>query len=516
MEVSQRNSKDQYDDQKTIAILKAGVQRLRNQVSRLKATSAEFSKRMRRESRELKHMVEFQRQQIEQLEQTESTDPIAAFSDPNVFRYRYAASMVALCVNLAKLIPLNSIGRTLELVLESLGIKTQIPDRETITRWLKCIGLDQVEQNQQCSPEVKKKSPSMIWIVDHSNQLGTKKILVILGLSTDSLPEPGKTLSLNKLEVLLVKPGESWKRENVRTEYEKLAKLIGKPGYLLCDGAVELHESADVLCDDEHVCEVLRDFKHFAANRFEATIGKSAEFVEFQAQMGKARCKLQQSSLAHLTPPALRTKSRFMNISSTVKWALTMLSVLDDPAGSLVPDREKLESCLGWVRGYRETIAYWQRCCELIGTSLKFINTNPLQNDSGERLDKLLRQTVIEGCERSDRMFEQLMGFVQEAAKRIKPGEKAWLSSESLESLFGKFKWREGQQSRRDFTGLVATLPTLMRDWTAVEVRQALQRTGLIKVVKWVKENIGETMHTKRTAVNARYAPKKKICLESV
>ncbi len=59
-----------------------------------------------------------------------------------------------------------------------------------------------------------------------------------------------------------------------RRQYEKLAKRIGAPRYLLTDGAVELFESADVLEKPGEKLTVLRDMKHYAANVFEKLIGK--------------------------------------------------------------------------------------------------------------------------------------------------------------------------------------------------------------------------------------------------
>src|SRR5690606_11633817 len=112
-----------------------------------------------------------------------------------------------------------------------------------------------------------KNRADMIWIVDHSNQIGTQKVLVIVGIPASDLPDVGQTLSLDQLEVLMIRPGESWKRDDVRKVYRELAVQIGPPRWVLCDGAVELRESVDALCDKDHTTDVLRDFKHFAANR---------------------------------------------------------------------------------------------------------------------------------------------------------------------------------------------------------------------------------------------------------
>ena len=56
-----------------------------------------------------------------------------------------------------------------------------------------------------------------------------------------------ESLTFEKLKVLAVVPGVSWKKEDVEREYLELGKQIGAPAYLLCDGAVELREPAEKL-----------------------------------------------------------------------------------------------------------------------------------------------------------------------------------------------------------------------------------------------------------------------------
>lgn len=436
-------------------------------------------------------------------QQFERSDNAAAgaqdfFSDPNVYGHRFAASMVALCVSLASVMRFRTISKSLPIIWEALKICTPIPDRETIERWCKRLGVDRLEQNQ--SPERWKNHDDMIWIVDHSNQIGTQKALVILAIPASELPAKGETLALDALEVLLIEPGISWNRDDMRRVYRKLADTVGRPRFVLCDGAVELRESVDVLCDEEHEVVVLRDFKHVAANRFKSMIGRSKEFLAFQAELGKTRSRVQQTELAHLTPPSLKTKSRFMNIAPIISWARMALGVLDNPQApeSGVQDVGKLEERLGWLREYRDQIASWERCCEIIGRSLAWINTQGIESDSGSLLEQYLNELREHRCGLSDRMQEQLVAFVRTSASQLKAGERCWLSSEALESAFGLFKRREDQTSRSGFTGLLASLPTLLRSWTAAEVRVALRRTGTKAMNEWVHKNIGITLWAKR------------------
>ena len=72
------------------------------------------------------------------------------------------------------------------------------------------------------------------------------------------------------------------------------------------------------------------------------------------------------------------------------------------------------------------------------------------------------------------------------------------MSSESLESLFGLFKRREWQYSRSGCTGLLVSLPTLMRYWNAEEVRTALLSVKHVEVLRWEQETIGSTVTGRR------------------
>jgi hypothetical protein len=501
MEVSQTGQNGKTADRKRCANLRRKIQRLRRKLADQAQVLALANEKLRQADSEVKRMqleIEFVKQQ-----QDRSVDPSADskrfFNDPNVFGHRFTASMVALCVNLANVMPYRTVSKSLRIVMNALDISTLIPDRETITRWTKRLGVDKLKQNQTSSRW--KDHKDVIWIVDHSNQIGTQKALVILAVAASDLPPEGQTLSLAALEVLAIEPGESWTRDDMRRVYRQLADVVGCPRFVLCDGAVELRESVDVLNDEKHDVVVLRDFKHFAANRFESMIGRSKKFRAFQAAMGKTRCHIQQTELAHLNPPALKTKSRFMNIAPIISWAEMVLGVLDDPEAdeSGVSDVEKLRDRLGWLVEYRDDIASWKRCCEVIGWSLAWINTQGLQQHSGELLHDHLEQLREERCDLSDRLEAKLIEFVTSSASFLDFGERSWLSSEALESAFGLLKRREGQQSRSGFTGLIASLPTLLCTWSAEKVRTALQRTSTKDANEWIAKKVGTTLWAKRT-----------------
>ncbi len=439
-------------------------------------------------------MLRAQSQQ-DQLAATQTNEMLDSFCNENGIRnHTFGARMIALCVNLAKSISFRMVPKALSTIFRALGISIKIPSHDSIEHWSKRIGLNQIEK-------LREHYDDMLWIVDHSNQIGQEKLLVILGIRASELPPPGETLSLDQLTVLAIIPAKNWKRNDVREAYKKVALRCGTPRFIICDGAVELRESADVLEKAGKKVIVLRDFKHYAANCFEKLIGKTERFKEFIKQMGITRCQVQQTELAHLNPPPLKTKARFMNVAPIVRWSELVLFALDSPKCKAVSgiDSDRLEAKLGWVQDFREEIVQWGQCCDVVGCSLKWINKQGLCRESGTELKSHLRaEANWKKGSLAKQLQQSLVEFVHEHAVKLEAGERAWLSSEAIESVFGLYKRREGQHSRSGFTGLVASIPTLLKNWSPTEVRESLKQTTNKNVCLWTEKNIGQTVAGRR------------------
>ena len=110
------------------------------------------------------------------------------------------------------------------------GWQNEADDRITTDRVWSCrVGIAQLKL-------AVRDGEAWIWLADHSNQIGQEKILQIIGIRVKDLPPIGETLPRDKLVVLATVPGTSWTRDDVRREYEKLAKRLGPPAYLVTDG----------------------------------------------------------------------------------------------------------------------------------------------------------------------------------------------------------------------------------------------------------------------------------------
>jgi hypothetical protein len=412
--------------------------------------------------------------------------------------------MISLCLNLCKEVGFRPAETAMKIMFEWLGVDAKVPSWNSMRSWACRVGVAQLQQPVE-------RADDWIWMADHSNQIGPEKVLVILGIRVSALPGPGKTLRLEDMRVLAVVVGTDWKREDVRREYEKLAKRIGPPRFLITDGAVELRESADVLEKQGTKAIVLRDMKHFAANTFEKLIGKSDRFKEYLSQLGRTRCRIQQTELSHFAPPPQKPKARFMNLGPTLRWGQMSSYHLSNPHSQARRGvtAERMNEKLGWVRGYRKELACWNRCETVMQASLTFINQQGLSRGTAEKLKAVLDDLSAswgERCELSETMASKLIAFVRESELALKENERAWLSTETLESTFGLFKRLEGQHSKGGFTSLLAAMPMLLTDWTADRVRRSLQAVPVKRMKAWVREELGQTLASKRATAYREFA----------
>lgn len=412
--------------------------------------------------------------------------------------------MMSLCLNLAKEIGFRPTETSLGIVFKWLGIDVKIPSFDSIRVWSCRVGIAQLKL-------AVRDGEAWIWLADHSNQIGEEKVLQIIGIRVKDLPPIGETLPRDKMVVLATVPGTSWTREDVRREYKKLAEQIGPPAYLVTDGAVELIESADALEIEGQTPIVLRDMKHYAANVFEQLIGKDERFKEYLSKLGRTRSTVQQTELSHFTPPPQKPKARFMNLGPILRWGRMVSHHLSDYSSQSRQGitAARMNEKLGWVRGFRDEVNVWNRCQEVMQASLGFINRHGVYHGAASKLkDELdeLQATHPPDCDLSATLASKLIAFVESSESKLPAGERAWLSTENLESLFGQYKRLEGQHSKGGFTSLIAALPMLLTHWTPDNVRESLTAVPVQAMKHWLSENLGTTLPSKRATAYREFA----------
>jgi hypothetical protein len=398
--------------------------------------------------------------------------------------------MIVLCVNLARRLGLRPAVSALEIFFAWMEVDVEVPTYPSIRMWMQRIGLDRMQNVEKAS--------GGLWLVDHSNQIGQEKVLVVLRVPDAQLPSVELPLRHEHLEVLTVLPGEKWKRPDVAKVYQETAVRCGVPRAVASDGAVELREPAEQLKVSRKKPLVMRDPKHFLANKFEHLLTRDPQYQEFTKRVGSTRCALQQTELAHFTPPGFKTEARFMNLGPTLTWASAVLWHLDHPESRSrqgVMESRILEK-LGWLRDFAPSIQQWQACQQVISTTLKFINAQGIFRGAANELQALLVPFVNHSLSRQ--LVEVTIEFFRTYERRLRPDERLPLSTEILESSFARYKQLEKQHSKSGFTSLILTYPVLLRETTPQEVVSSFASVKVADVKRWTKDHLPSTVASKR------------------
>jgi len=470
---------------------------------RLQQELAELNERLERQAQQEKrqqHEIDTLRQQATDLQQQldEAKQSVNLPEDPPMGTHGYGARMIELATNLARSVGFRGAARVLALFFKWLGVDQDTPTRTAIRNWLQRLGI--AELQQPLGPH-----EDLVILVDHSMQIGTEKVMVALGVNTSELPEPGTALAHEHVRVLEVKPGSQWKTADMTQEYEDLAARYGTPRAVLVDGAPELREGAKCLEERRRDTIVLRDFKHYAANVLKSLFGKDERFQEVGGKIGQTRSAIQQTELAHLSPPRPKQKARFMNLSSKIGWMTMIVWLLRTP-GALAREGisdERMQEKLGWVKEYEDDIEVWQECQDVVSRSLTFINEQYLFKGAADGLRSVIGDSLEH--DKSKELAKRLIDFVHDGEQQLRDGERLPMSTEILESAFGLYKQLERQHSKSGFTSLLACLPALLKPTTADGVCEAFQRVSAEDVKTWVKKHFSSTVTSRRNAAYAEH-----------
>ena len=458
--------------------------------------------RLRRDQLQTEHELAQAKLRIEKLQVENASlrnQPPSLPDDPRLPLHSYGPKMISLCVNLARSIGLRPAETALQIVFDGLDVTTKIPDWTTIRSWLCRVGVAAVEEPVEPADD-------WIWMADHSNQIGPEKAFAILGIRASQLPKPGQTIRHEDMRVLAVIPGVQWKREDVAREYTALAERIGAPMAILVDGAVELREGAEALEKQRKNIFVVNDFKHYAANVLKRVVGKDERFEKFLSSIGRTRSAIQQTELAHLTPPAQKPKARFMNLGATLLWATMVLWQLSNPnsEGRREISTKRMNEKLGWLRSFRDDVRRWNGCQAVVSQSVTLINEQGLFVGAADQLQEAIADLAIDDA--SNQVAEQLVQFVRDSEAQLDKGMRLPMSTEILESSFGLYKRLERQHSKGGFTSLLAAFGALLRPTTPETIAKSFARVKVRHMRQWIVNNLGSTLASKRNSAYREFA----------
>lgn len=379
-------------------------------------------------------------------------------------------------------------------VLQRLGwVQLQIPHFTSVIHWTLRAGMTIFN-------EVRPMDEPWLAVIDCSIDIGTRKALVVLRVPLSALHQKQDAIGLRDCQCIGLKIATRWNGPLVKDALADIFGKAGRPCAIIKDGGTDIKSGVEFYreAEDARYVRVIEDVGHLAANALKAEFAKRSAFDKFLQIVRKGSARIRQTDLAWLLPPKVRTKGRFQGITEVAEWAGKLLNLMGGPG------RSKNDSEVGMLRkafrGLSQLRAFLEQFCATCRVTeqfLKLMKTKGLNQATGTQAKAILKQLP-----RDSRVRARLSSWINRhlhIQRGLAGGRLPLLvSSDVIESLFGKFKTIIQRNPQAELNRLIYIIPLLCGVHTSAEIDRALRGCSHGQMLDKVKKTIPPTLRQQR------------------
>jgi hypothetical protein len=326
-----------------------------------------------------------------------------------------------------------------------------------------------------------------LWIIDHTIQIGAKKLFLIVGCPLSDVPFGQRCLSLADLRLVALVPMEESNQQLVDAELEKASHRTGAPRVIVSDQGPDLTKGIERFQQRHGNTAAVGDIAHYGANVLENRWERDPRWAEMLKRFSETNQQIRQTADAFLLSPVLRNKSRFMNIGPLLRFARRVLALLKREKPN-----EKAKERYGWLLEYEEDLAGWLEQYDVVEKTIKRVRLHGLNEQTREELEK--EWGVVSQRTGTQMVRGHMRAYVSKNVRQVQPGETLAGSSEVLESAFGKLKAKAGESGKGELTAIAMSLGAILGKHDEEEVRQALDAVPQKKADGMISRLLGPTL----------------------
>ena len=411
----------------------------------------------------------------------------------NIIDLKEADQTRVLCVLLTiqAVVSYRSVPRILELFsLRTPLVVNWIPHFTSVINWSLRLGLGLLKQ-------VKPITEPWLAIIDHSIDIGTKKVLVVLRVTPAALSKRGGAIRLEDCECIGLNVSEIVNGETISLELDTIFRQAGRPVAIIKDADATLQKGVRLWSEQQaQAVPTIDDIGHTMANALKAQFEKAPAYKRFITLVSHGAKCLRQTDMAFIMPPKLRTKGRFQSISKIGKWGEKMLGVFAvkgcaakgsqlDKLRTVFPDFIQMR---GFIEGFAKTTT-------IVSQVMEILKNQGLDKTSYKKCYHLSTELP-----RNSKVKKRLQAWLKQNLKIQKQITTLPLlvSSDIIESLFGNFKHIIERSPQADMNRTVLLIPALCGNLNEVVISQALHQASQRDLEQWEKDNIPYTVRKKR------------------
>lgn len=408
-------------------------------------------------------------------------------SPPSKFKYPLKTVVIAIKLVVTGLLSLRGVKRTLTLFQHCF--KGGVPCHAVVQNWLMRYGLYKLKQ----APE---KRNDWIFFLDHSIEFGKKQCLLVLGVTLEKFRKNKCKLRHKDMEVLAVDIVESATAASVTDTLENITEDTGIPAQIISDGGLNIVRGSRDFIKHNASGSIVRqtyDVTHKTALILKHQLKDDKVWLAFCAKIAESKRSIVHTELGFLSPPKPRDKSRWQNLDAYIKWAEMILKQKTKSMSRV--EAEKFIAKLSWLKEYKAHIREWRIMLNILHAVKFEVKTNGFRKQTKAKVEKFISSMKINSLRLKDVRDEVFVYIEEECAgiTGVYPG-----CSDIIESVFGKYKIFSGKSPMKEIGRAVLTIPVFTSSVDYNEVKDAMESVSAKDVSEWLKENVGESLFSKR------------------
>lgn len=364
-----------------------------------------------------------------------------------------------------------------------------IPHFTSIIGWVQRVGLARLHALEAIAER-------WIAIVDCSIDVGVRKALLVLRVKLDALARRGGAVNFQDVQCIGLKIAVNWNGQSVADALKDIFGKAGKPAAILKDQGTDLNKGVRLWREDngKSATWILQDLGHVVANALKAEFAKRQAFEDFLKIVSTGASRLRQTILAILMPPKVRTKGRFQSISRLAGWAEKILRLMEGQGRACEHDpKTQLRRAFRGLSALRPFIEHFQQTCHVAAELMRLLKNEGL-NQETYRQAKVLITCLPERSKVRHRVERWLDLHLRIQCRMAMGQEPLLVSSDVIESLFGKFKMTIQRSPAAELNRMALVLPALCGKLDGSDIQDALGAVSHDNLIDWSRENIPPTM----------------------
>jgi hypothetical protein len=303
-------------------------------------------------------------------------------------------------------------------------------------------------------------------------------------------------LSFQDVDVLDISVERSWNGERIANVFAEIEEKIGKPpSYVLGDNASIITKAVR---EQQYIH--IPDVSHTLAMCIERKYKNDKSFIAYTKAIAKVKNRENMRPVSYLLPPKQRVLARFMNITPCIVWAQQILTSYNKLT-------KEEQSVFAFIKNHTLIIEELHEVTQAVTTISSYLKS---KGASRTTIKECLRIIRFMSNSKYPRVVELSLIFKQyliDLKEKLSDQDCIWhVSSDIIESCFGKYKGRKSCNPLDGVTRQVLILPILTKLNTNtkkinIDFKQALEMNFLSDLKHWSSCNLTENLTVKRRRV---------------